>query len=159
MSDKRSKLVDSSKTGHKKPQDFSALSRKILKLANRGAPRIQFLRELSRMLIQFSGCDAVELRITDGKLNYRWEARDDGKPSFEILPSTTSEEGNIIPCSYSNSATEQLCRIIASGKPDPSLPFLQKTEASGPRTSQEPETCRMRWPRGSSMRTATSPLP
>jgi len=126
MSDKRSKLVDSSKTGHKKPQDFSALSRKILKLANRGAPRIQFLRELSRMLIQFSGCDAVELRITDGKLNYRWEARDDGKPSFEILPSTTSEEGNIIPCSYSNSATEQLCRIIASGKPDPSLPSFTK---------------------------------
>ncbi len=126
MSDKRSKLVDSSKTGHKKSQDFSALSRKILKLANRGAPRIQFLRELSRMLIQFSGCDAVELRITDGKLNYRWEARDDGKSSFEILPSTTSEDGNIIPCFSSNSGAEKLCRIIVSGKPDPSLPFFTK---------------------------------
>ena len=129
MSDKRSKLVDSSKTAHKKSQDFSALSRKILKLANRGAPRIEFQREVSRMLIRFSGCDAVELRITDGKLHYRWEARMEPNErfQFEKLPYIQDEKGLALPCLPDGSSLEQTCRILVGGSFDSSSPCFTKT--------------------------------
>jgi len=129
MSDKRSKLVDSSKTGHKKSQDFSALSRKILKLANRGAPRIEFQREVSRMLIRFSGCDAVELRITDGKLHYRWEARMEPNErfQFEKLPYIQDEKGLALPCLPDGSSLEQTCKILLGGNFDSSYPYFTKT--------------------------------
>ena len=50
------------------------LSRAILRWANRGLPRIDFLSETSKALLDFSGCDAVEVRLSDGDLHYRWEA-------------------------------------------------------------------------------------
>ena len=44
-------------------REFANLSHRILGHANRGAPRLDFLREITRMLLDFSQCDAVELRV------------------------------------------------------------------------------------------------
>ena len=55
-------------------EDSVKLSRDILHWANRGLPRTDFLREVSNVLMDFTGCDAVEIRLSDGDLHYRWEA-------------------------------------------------------------------------------------
>jgi two-component system NtrC family sensor kinase len=53
--------------------NFAALSQSILRSANRGAARIEFLTEISGMLLEFLQLDAVELRLQDRDLSYRWE--------------------------------------------------------------------------------------
>ena len=63
-------------TAVKLATDFCLLSRRILRYANLGTPRADFLREVSRMLLKFSHCDGIELRMRDGDLFYRWEATD-----------------------------------------------------------------------------------
>lgn len=49
------------------------LSRQIMHLASLGIPRIEFLRSLSKLLLQFSGSDALELRVR-GNVEYRFRA-------------------------------------------------------------------------------------
>jgi two-component system NtrC family sensor kinase len=59
---------------YKPSRDLAALTRKILLFANIGVPRNEFLRVLSRQLIESSGCDAVGMRTTQGDIKYRWKA-------------------------------------------------------------------------------------
>ncbi len=54
--------------------DLADLARRILRLGGRGPGRIDFLRAVSKMILDVSGCDALELRLTDPDLDYRWEA-------------------------------------------------------------------------------------
>ncbi len=53
--------------------NFAALSQNILRSANRGAARIEFLTVISSMLLDFLGVDAMELRLRARDLCYRWE--------------------------------------------------------------------------------------
>lgn len=78
------------------------------------------------MLLDFSKCDAVELRLTDGELNYRWESKCNGEGSthFEIIPSIFDETGLPLPCSLDDSGIEQVCRSIASGKINDDAPYF-----------------------------------
>lgn len=115
--------------GRKLAKDFRALSHRILLYANRGLPRIDFAREVLKMLLDFSGCDAVELRLKRRAKYYRCEARCRPKRSFrfEIMPCAQNEDGKIIPCLQDDSALERLCRDIAGRRFDPSLPFFTKS--------------------------------
>ncbi|MGD8699600.1 MAG: ATP-binding protein [Gemmatimonadales bacterium] len=61
---------------------FIAVSRQIMHLASEGSPRVEFLREISRLLIQFSGCDAIELRLR-GSVEYRTRAV--ARPEFSFV--------------------------------------------------------------------------
>jgi signal transduction histidine kinase len=85
------------------------------------------------MLMGFSKCDAVELRLRDSGLHYRWEATRRPKPSFRfvILPGAQKEDGEIIsrsPASglQNNAGLERLCRDVVRGHFDPSLPFFTR---------------------------------
>jgi len=53
--------------------DYAVVSQSILRYANRGSTRIEFLTGVSGMLLEFSGCDALELRLRDSNSHYRWE--------------------------------------------------------------------------------------
>lgn len=56
-------------------------------VAHRGAGRIEFLSEISQVVLEFSNFDAIELRLTSGELRYRWRARRrSGWSHFEPLP-------------------------------------------------------------------------
>lgn len=46
-------------------EDFSVLSHQILALAIRGARRFEFLRSVTEIILDYSGCDAVELRTQE----------------------------------------------------------------------------------------------
>lgn len=61
-------------------RDVVIVARQILHLANRGPGRLEFLREASRIVLEFSGCDALELRVgaADWSGGYRWSASRSG---------------------------------------------------------------------------------
>ena len=56
------------------PEDFRTLSYRILHYASRGPLRNQFQEEASRMILDFSGCDAVELWLKGHGKYFRCEA-------------------------------------------------------------------------------------
>jgi signal transduction histidine kinase len=115
-------------TGHKLAEDFRALLHQILNYANQGLPRIEFMREVSKMLIDFSGCDAVELRLRRRYKYYVCENTRGAEKFFRVkhLPCLEAEDGRIIPCSQDNLGMETLCQLIILGSFDPSLPFFTK---------------------------------
>ena len=120
---------DATVSGRRRPmriEDSVRLSRMILHLANLGLPRIDFLREVSNTLLDFTGCDAVEVRLSDGSLHYRWEAgrRPESASRFELLRWTLDDDGTVIPASPDNSDLERLCRDVASQRFDSALPFF-----------------------------------
>ncbi|UCB51838.1 MAG: hypothetical protein JSV10_07580 [Candidatus Zixiibacteriota bacterium] len=125
---KRAKQIDAHVPGRKSGEDFRALSHRILHYANRGLPRIDFAREVSKMLIDFSGCDALELRLKRSDKYYLCQVRRGEKQSFRFEPLLCShtENSRMIPCSQDDSAMETLCRDIILGRFDPSLPFFTK---------------------------------
>jgi two-component system NtrC family sensor kinase len=86
------------------------------------------MREVSKMLLDFSGCDAVEVRLNRRNKCYRSEITSRPKTPFYfgIMPCTRDENGRIIPCSQDNLGYERICRNIVLKHFDPSLPFFTK---------------------------------
>jgi len=71
---------------------FIAVSRQIMHLASEGSPRIEFLREVSRLLLKFSGCDALDLRLR-GNVEYRTRASARPEYSFVFQPLNVEDVG------------------------------------------------------------------
>jgi signal transduction histidine kinase len=72
-------------------KDFQTLSRHILRRANRNASRIGFLKEVSEMLLEFSGCDALELWLREEEDYFRCRSVLclAGSYHFHVLPRLT----------------------------------------------------------------------
>lgn len=101
---------------------FIALSRRILHYANRGEPRISFLREISTMLLNFSGCDGLELRLSDGKLHYHWIISQHSIPDSNfIILNDQNDSNQDASTSEDDTLLEVLCRDVAESRFDPSL--------------------------------------
>jgi two-component system NtrC family sensor kinase len=109
-------------------EDFRILSHQIMHLALRGLLRIDFLNEASKILMEFSGCDSVQMWLKErGKYYCSEVTRSKKRPfHFEIIPTMENDEGRIIPKLRRKSSLEQLCRDIILGQFDPSLPFFTK---------------------------------
>ncbi len=101
--------------------EFCALSMKILRLANRGVSRIEFLREVSKMLIHFSGCDALVIRKKDRDYNYYWEAKIQPQEVFHF-----KKHEDTPLSSTCESDMERFYRELSQGHFDPRLPFFTK---------------------------------
>lgn len=61
-------------------------------LASEGNPRVEFLREVSRLLLQFSDCDVLELRLR-GNVEYRTRAVTRPEYSFVFEPLNVDDVG------------------------------------------------------------------
>jgi len=107
-------------------EDSVWLSRTISHCASRSLTRTDFLREVSKVLMDFSGCDAVEVRLNDGDLHYLWEATRQPEDSarFEPVRWMVGEDGRVIPASPQGSELEGLCRDVACRHFDAALPFF-----------------------------------
>jgi len=125
---RRSKRIETFGSRPKVAEDFRGLSDRILHYANRGAPTIDFLREVSKMLLNFSECDAVELWLKDGEDYSHYESRGHAGQlfRFEMVPPVGNGGGAGISCSRENSDLERLCNCLLYGRFDPSLPFFTK---------------------------------
>jgi signal transduction histidine kinase len=80
------------------------------------------------MLMDFSGCDAVELRLKDADNYSRCEARRRSKQffHFEIIPRAQNDDGESISGLQKDSGLERVCNYIAHGHFDSSLPSFTK---------------------------------
>lgn len=126
MSKKPSKKIDTQVADSKSAEDFRALSHQILSYANRGVPRIDFLREISKMLMVFSGCNAVELLLKEENKYIHCEITHQTEYSFqyEVIPSAESKDGEIVPILNEDSIINRLRIDIIQGQFDPSLPVF-----------------------------------
>lgn len=125
----RSKRMATLAPTARQAEDFSELSQRILSYASRGLARIEFLREVSKMVMEFSRCDAMELRLRDPDLHYRWEAARRPEPFFRfvILPNTRAQKSKLHAsspeaASEESAGLERLRRDVVRGCFDPSWP-------------------------------------
>jgi len=125
---RRSRQIDGYTTGSRPAPDFRDLSHRILHYASRAAPVADFLREASKMILDFSGCDSVELRLKEGDSCFLCEAKRRAKQSFlyEHIPRAEEHDGVSSSGSQKDSPLERLCDDILNGRFDSPRPFITK---------------------------------
>lgn len=64
--------------------DLVAVSRHLLRSANRGESRAGFLREASVAILRFADADRLDLWFEDGELCYHWQALTQPEPLFRL---------------------------------------------------------------------------
>ncbi|MCK4679079.1 MAG: hypothetical protein KAT48_13170 [Bacteroidales bacterium] len=113
-------------SSRKLPDDFQNLSHQILLSANSGGLRIDFIQEVVKMLLDFSGCNAIELWIKkEDNLNHIEIASiSNDSFRFETKPFSHHENGKIFHKNNFDSELEILCGEIFLGHYDPTLPFF-----------------------------------
>ncbi len=129
MKNKRTRSIDTYIHDRKMVEDFRILSQRILRLANRGIPLINFLREILKMIIEFSKCDYVEMRFNEGDKDYKCKAKKTPEFSFrlESQPFIIDDNGKSIPCYVDETGLENLCRRIFTKNIDTTLPFFTES--------------------------------
>ena len=100
------------------------LCRQILRLARHGLLARDYIREVSKLIVDFIGCDAVEVRIVDRNRFLRCEALAgvDVPPGVEILEGRRGEGGGVKPVLNADTPLERLCDDVISGRCDPGAP-------------------------------------
>ena len=112
--------------GGMRVNEGARLSQAILRCANRHLGKLEFLREVSGILMEYCACDAIEVRLSEHDLHYRWEAtqRPQVGSRFERVCWAVGSDGQAIPASPTDSDLERLCRRVARQQFDPELPFF-----------------------------------
>jgi signal transduction histidine kinase len=100
--------------------EYYELSHRILRLGNRGLPRGEFLRTLFAVILDFSDCDAAELRLRDGDFNYYAEMLGGVDPNFRfgIINGGLDDAGRPLPCADDGTPLERLCHELLRGAAD-----------------------------------------
>lgn len=78
---------------------YGELSREILRLANRGVLRAEFLKEVSRMIMEVTCCDTVEIRTRERGRHFRTTATR-GTPlifNFDVITTNGRLSSQIFP--------------------------------------------------------------
>lgn len=128
---KHSKVINRSASHSKSVKKFKALSHQILEYSNRGDLRPDFQREVSKMLLGFSGCSAVEFWLKGHGKYFRSEmSRLFGKPfHFDIKPYAQNENGAIVPGPNDHPELIDLYNIIIQGLIGSSQPMVTENRS------------------------------
>jgi len=110
----RTKQIHKNLTFRKLTKDFQELSHQILQYANQGVLRTYFQQEVSKMIMDFSGCDAVELWVKDHDKYFRCKVNRLPGSSFscEIKHCEQNENGEILPHLDDDPNLVCLCRDL-----------------------------------------------
>ncbi|MFO7676731.1 MAG: ATP-binding protein [bacterium] len=101
-------------------QRFWLLSRRILRFANRGTPRLEFMREMSRLALDLSDCDGIETRLWGPETSFRWQAWQDGREDLELYPSPANAA---TACRLPrHPILERICQMVVEHTAPPGLP-------------------------------------
>lgn len=94
--------------------DYGALLRAILRSADSGLPRGDFLGGIAGTLLEFSGCDAVEIRVRNNDQCFRCEATDRAVQRVAVQMTRCKErDGNpLLAESRQNNAIDAICRLV-----------------------------------------------
>jgi signal transduction histidine kinase len=109
-------------------RDFRALSHKILDLANRATTRIEFLQEISKLLINACRCNSIEiwLKGIDKFTHCEHSQEVKGAFSYNVIRSIENQDGELIPLLPENSIIDFLRIKIILGLYDPTLSVFTK---------------------------------
>ena len=124
----RSKRVSKNISRPKGKEDVRDLSHRILQYASRGVLRTKFQQTASEMIMEFSGCDAVELWVKEHNKYFRckMERRPDQSFPFEITTLWQNETGVMISEPNDDPGLISLCGNIVRGHVDPTRPFFTR---------------------------------
>jgi two-component system NtrC family sensor kinase len=113
--------------------DFRILSNTILRCELNGRKRPDFLREATRILIDFSGCDAVEVQLHEGSTFFRCESRQDAPEAF--LFESEAWQRRLSRASTFARSVDQLCLLTFRREVPPETPFRTRGGSfwTGPR--------------------------
>jgi len=114
-----------------KPMEtFRTLARQILQHANRGMLRTEFQRAVSKMLLDFSGCDAVELWVKEHEKYFRCRAEHhaDQPPSLDVSPVMQDDQGHLMPSPDDDPTLFALCRDLLLGRTEDTRPCPKKKD-------------------------------
>lgn len=84
--DVQAKPAKSMPSHHSPRKGLRVLSDRILYLSNQGIPRVDFLHEISKILLDFFGGDAIGFSLNDGDTPSHFETVRGQKPSFRLDP-------------------------------------------------------------------------
>jgi len=106
--------------------DFRSLSIRILHYANRGTSIIAFLRQLTKIIREFSSCDSVELKIKDADIYYHAEAAVRPKKVFNFEVIDPDRGPDTDSCISQDPMMVELCRRIIEQRLEIEHPFMTK---------------------------------
>jgi signal transduction histidine kinase len=126
MLKQKSKQVDLKHTDIDKLESFRNLSYRILNHANRDIPRVDFLKDISKMLVDFSKCGQVEMliRVSGRKKKYELIKRTKNDFHFEIISLIFGNYNRNRIVSDDN--FDLILEDVVKGKFDPSIPHFTK---------------------------------
>ena len=101
-------------------QGFPVLSREILRYAYRDVSRVDFLKECASLLLDFSRCEAIELRIRHGDRYYRCSLSFLPKNSCTIKVTNKMQHSAVLS-DAGGADFERLCDYIYRGLSEPTL--------------------------------------
>jgi two-component system NtrC family sensor kinase len=106
-----------STAGVAQAESLSSLTRRLLLRANQGVRRSEFVRETLALVLEFAGCDAVELWASDGPLWYRAEFTIRPLEEFEFVRRSRAAPGHwgVGPVRPGRGDDERLCELVFNG--------------------------------------------
>lgn len=123
MKSKAIRLVNDHAPDPKTSEDFRILANQIVQFENQSASKTKFFQRTSELLLDFSGCDVIEI----------WLKKEHTKSDFTVIKCTKhSFQYQNIPYNSpkkskmtgDESDIEQLCKDIIHRSFDPSSPFF-----------------------------------
>jgi len=127
--DNCSSRFDLDATGRRLLEDFRLLSQEILSHANWQGTRAAFLANVSELLIDFFGCDSVEIRVRVESRNCARSAatrQPQRAFSYVVVHSTEGSNVDVLCGAGSDCLSVQLCRQVLTGSYPPSSPCHTK---------------------------------
>ncbi|MFC2120028.1 sensor histidine kinase [Bacteroidota bacterium] len=110
------------------PDDFHYLSNQILLYASYYERRIDFVREVSKLLYSYTGCDYIDLWIIkdDNPNLFEIAKIKEGKFSFNVSRIDPKENDKVTDTIQGVSGLSKLSREIFQGRYNSALPFFTK---------------------------------
>ncbi len=107
-------------------EGYRELSRRILMLAIREAPRVEFLKVFLKNIAEFSACDYIELRVISREKLRRCaiEGAQGASYCFRAKPIVKIHEQNGSAFVMGESDFEKLCGDVMSGRYNPELNYF-----------------------------------
>ena len=104
-------------------KDFKSFSREILDHINKSMPRIDFLRKILKALLEFSGCDTVEIFLKENGnlMNYRILQKDKNSFQYNSISLNLNFAKESPGISQKNDVISQLCINIMERRIDKAL--------------------------------------
>jgi hypothetical protein len=103
--------------------DFTECERIFIEVSGLGLNRGQFLQAVSRQYKQLSNCDAIELRVTDGDIQYRWFCDFCSQAEYRDVQFRQNDKTGFIPVLTQNTALEEICYDLFQTRYEPLLQY------------------------------------